>query len=512
PLAAALAAGETPSPELVAEAGQSGGLRPAVAVSLLVAVLVAIPLLIALSSKLVLASRAALDKRPEVLAERAREVIRSAGWTEPPADSVYGFLPNFDYYRYLLDRPPSQARWDVIENVQPAMVRFAYRQSPQPLVRSSGGSIGAWFEDPPPTLPGMAEARLDAKGRLVGFLAVPPERPGPETPSPEPEWSPLFEAAGLDPAAFTPTQSEWAPPSYADTRTAWTGVYPDAPEIRIRVEAAAYRGRPVAFWIIEPWTQSKDTEIDPRGFLRRIGDLLETLVFVAVLVGAGILALRNVRLGRGDRKTALRFALYLGAVRLLWLVAAHHIAGDEESIVRAHLAWSLYRVGLVYVFYLALEPYARRLWPRMLVSWVRIMNGRFRDPLVGRDLLVGTLYGLGFTILIQMIGWIQQSLGIADYGLHWSSWSWESLRGLRIAVTAVPGTHTISVLGMMTGMMLLLVLRILSRKTWIAVGLMTLIFFFIVNPGEGNQVVFVIGFLFIAALHWFVLFRYGLLA
>ena len=59
----------------------------------------------------------------------------------------------------------------------------------------------------------------------------------------------------------------------------------------------------------------------------------------------------------------------------------------------AYIAWALYRVGLVYVFYLALEPYARRLWPHMLVSWVRLMGGRFRDPLVGRDLLIGALYG-----------------------------------------------------------------------------------------------------------------------
>ena len=39
----------------------------------------------------------------------------------------------------------------------------------------------------------------------------------------------------------------------------------------------------------------------------------------------------------------------------------------------------MYRVGMVWVFYLAFEPYARRLWPRMLVSWVRVLGGHFRD-------------------------------------------------------------------------------------------------------------------------------------
>ncbi|MDX1388485.1 MAG: serine/threonine-protein kinase, partial [Acidobacteriota bacterium] len=513
PLAAALAAGETPSPELVAEAGQSGGLNPAVAIPLLLAVLIAVPLLIALSSRTVLTSRAALGKSPEVLTERAREAIRSAGWTEPAADSLYAFEANFDYLRHLSDMEPSPERWTAIEKPQPAILHFGYRQSPQLLIRLSAGSLGNWFQEPPPTLPGMAEVRLDAEGRLIGFLAVPPERPGAETPFAGPDWSPLFAAAGLDPAAFTPTEPEWAPPSYADTRVAWEGVYPDAPDIPIRIEAAAYRERPVAFWIIEPWTRSHDTVTDTRGFLRRTGDLFDSIMFVAVLVVGGILAFRNVRLGRGDRKTAMRFALYLGAVRLLWLIGAHHLASSQETdILRSHVAWALFRVGLVYVFYLALEPYARRLWPRMLVSWVRVMNGRFRDPLVGRDLLVGVLYGLVFTAMIHAMGWIPQALGMADYGLHFNAWSWDSLRGLRFAITAVAGLHTNAVLNMMIGIMMLLVLRILTRQTWIAVGLMTIIFFFVVNPGEGNQVVFAIGLLLVAAVHWFVLFRYGLLA
>jgi uncharacterized membrane protein YjjB (DUF3815 family) len=44
-------------------------------------------------------------------------------------------------------------------------------------------------------------------------------------------------------------------------------------------------------------------------------------------------------------------------------------------------------------FYLALEPYARRLWPTMLVAWTRLLSGRMRDPLVGKSILVGTVCG-----------------------------------------------------------------------------------------------------------------------
>ncbi len=37
----------------------------------------------------------------------------------------------------------------------------------------------------------------------------------------------------------------------------------------------------------------------------------------------------------------------------------------------------------MWLCYLAVEPYVRRLWPRMLVGWARLVSGRLRDPLVG---------------------------------------------------------------------------------------------------------------------------------
>jgi hypothetical protein len=39
----------------------------------------------------------------------------------------------------------------------------------------------------------------------------------------------------------------------------------------------------------------------------------------------------------------------------------------------------------------ALEPYLRRRWPERIISWNRLLAGEFRDPLVGRDILIGSL-------------------------------------------------------------------------------------------------------------------------
>jgi serine/threonine-protein kinase len=512
PLAAALAAGETPSPELVAEAGAAGGLNPSIAVPCLAAFLIAAGLLVSLSGKGVLVRRVTLDTPPEVLAAKAREVIRDAGYEGPPADSVYTFYQNGSYIQHLRDLEPAPGRWDVLRNSQPAGVRFGYRQSPRLLV-GHAGPIGGWLGNPPPTFPGMVQVHLDTEGRLVSFSAVPPQKEEPsEAPAGEPVWAPLFAAAGFDRQAFTPIEPVWLPPVYADRRAAWEGVYPEAPDTSIRVEAAAYRNRPVAFHIIEPWTRAVGTAAPKQSFWARARDVLNTVWFVVVLVGAGLVALRNIRLGRGDRKTALRFALYLGGVRMLWLLGAHHIPSSAEiNLFTAHIAWALYRVGLVYVFYLALEPYARRLWPHMLVSWVRLMGGRFRDPLVGRDLLIGALYGASFAVIIRVVGWIPEVVGIQGYGFEAGLWSWESLRGLRQAVAAVAGVHTQSLLFIFIGIMMFLLLRLLLRRTWIAVVLFSMLGIVLFNPGTGHPAPHLLGNLFMLSLFWFVLFRFGLL-
>jgi len=50
------------------------------------------------------------------------------------------------------------------------------------------------------------------------------------------------------------------------------------------------------------------------------------------------------------------------------------------------------------MMYLALEPYLRRRWPEWIISWSRLLAGDFRDPLVGRDVLIGAAFGLGVVL------------------------------------------------------------------------------------------------------------------
>jgi hypothetical protein len=56
----------------------------------------------------------------------------------------------------------------------------------------------------------------------------------------------------------------------------------------------------------------------------------------------------------------------------------------------------------MYLLYLGLEPFVRKLWPSMLVTWTRVLTGRLRDPLIGRDALLGVAAGATFALVALM--------------------------------------------------------------------------------------------------------------
>ena len=110
-----------------------------------------------------------------------------------------------------------------------------------------------------------------------------------------------------------PSQPRWIPPIFADARAAWEGAYPDRPDVPIRIEAAAVRGRPVYFEIVAPWTRPRNEDAHSGqhvGRARRLSTCAPPWhrwpLSIAVL-----LALRNLRLGRGDRRGALRLSMFI---------------------------------------------------------------------------------------------------------------------------------------------------------------------------------------------------------
>ncbi len=512
PLAAALAAGETPSPEMVAEAGETGAISPAIAWAALGVFVVSLVAFFALATRTSLVAIVPLEKPPEVLRERARSILAQAGYERPPADSLYAFEPDRGYLDDLLHRKDAgAARWDALRSAPPGAVTFWYRQSPEALVPKGAANIGDWITDPAYTVPGSARVGLDPDGRLVSLLVVPGESAG-ALAGGEPDWTPLLQATGVDAKTLVPAAPAWAPPVFADRRAAWTGSWPGHPAQVVRIEAAAVNARPTWLRVVEPWERPNDGPGPAGGFAVRASKLTGAITFVTVLAIAAIVAWRNVRRGRGDRRGALRLALYLGAARMLWFLGAHHVAASEEAdLFGAHFAYSMYRLGFAYVAYLAIEPYARRLWPRFLVSWVRVLDGRFRDPLVGRDLLIGCAAGAVGAALERVQIMLSGVLGGAPSPPNWSPWTFEPLRGAVPALVSVVAIHTQEVLDVVFPLTLMLVFRWMFRRTLPAFVAMALVGLVLFLPAAGSVPAYVLRYAITTGMFGYVLFRAGIL-
>jgi len=163
------------------------------------------------------------------------------------------------------------------------------------------------------------------------------------------------------------------------------------------VEAAAYRGQPVYFELIGSWQRpNRQTPFQESIAQKTFAGLLFTFYFGALTLAA-LLAWRNLRLGRGDRRGAFRLALFTFALRMIhWVFIAHHVPSVGEVVGQfvVGLQSALYWACFIGLMYLALEPFLRRRWPEWIISWSRLLAGDFRDPLIGRDVLIGAAFGI----------------------------------------------------------------------------------------------------------------------
>jgi len=417
PLAAALAAGETPSPEMVAAAGETSALAPRTAMLGLVITLLFLAADAALTESALITSRLPLDKSPDVLEDRAREVARLLGYTEHPVDTANGFEAARDYLRYAVEKGEGGAVRDRLRTGRPPGVLFWYRSSPRQMV-PTGGNANVTTTDPPFTVTNMRTIVLDSEGRLVEFHAVPPqleESTGTPPPAaPAPNWATAFELAGLNQSDFQPATPQWTPRSYADQRAAWEGPMPGWPEQKLRLEGAAYRGRIVSFQSVNPWTQPSQMRETPRSRAQRWSQGVVAVMVIFVLAVAAGVARHNLRKGRGDRRGASTIsATVLFAMFGYWVVRAVHFSNPDVELDRLFdaLGFALFCAGALWVLYLALEPYVRKFWPTTVISWSRLLAGGVVDPQVGRDVLIGVFVAVSVVLLSRIDYHIRPLLG-----------------------------------------------------------------------------------------------------
>ncbi len=519
PLAAALAAGETPSPEMVANAGEVGGMRPAIAVACLVIILGGMFALVPLYRTGSLVRLVPLPKPPAALADRAAEILTKLGHTGLVVDTAQGFSVDGWRMSHVEDTDKSADRWAKLAEWRPSPVRFWYRTSPRPLIPPpSDDRVTSW--QPPLEISGMTSVFLDPQGRLIGLAVDPPQLEeesaafGPTAPT---NWSHLFAEAQIDLSKFTVTEPRWTPGNYCDERAAWEGYFPGQSDIPIRIEAAAVHGIPTFMQIIGPWTKPWRMEELPESMGQKVAAAIFLGVLLILVLAGAFLALRNLKLRRSDRAGASRLAMACLLLMLAcWILVVDHVANHWEEFERLRIlaGKALVATAIMWLWYIALEPYVRRRWPHALISWSRVLAGRVRDPLVGRDLLVGGVAAVVPSAFDGTKYWANSMLGqplpAPGYG------SWEFLLGLRFQIGSVFDPKF--VFFALLVLFLILSLRLLLRKEWLAVAAVLALFATLDLVGGSSNTPLITRIInVVSGIIWwstglFVAIRFGLLA
>jgi hypothetical protein len=506
PLAAAMLAGATPSPDAVAAAGEetAWALRPALAS--VTFVLLGLVALVLMGDRVLVTGYVSIDVPAAVMEDRAEQIRQKLGYRDRVIDSASSYAPSPAYRNFLTRFKTSSTAEAISHNVhaRPGPLEFWYRTSPVALLPISSVP-GATISDPPLVTSGMTTLVVDTQGRLVSFDAAPPQieansaaaagqsgarAPAPAPPQPRndatpstasepqpPDWNVLFAAADLPRDRFVSVPPTWTPPAYADARAAWEGTLPDTPEIKLRLEAAGYRGRVTSFSIIGPWTTPRRMPDVDASQVQRWSSIAGTLVVLLFVLGGFIIGRRHVRSGQGDRRAAYRLAAFVFLVDIARraLGGAHLMLLDFDlGFAYVNLAVSILLAVMTWGMYIALEPFVRRFWPNSLISWTRLLSGHVRDPRVGRDVLLGCVAGTVMGLITWGHNLLPLLAGNPAYppGLPTLNF----LNGMIGALTTIDRLLVTSIFVGMANIFVVVVLRALVRRTWIVIPVAMMLF------------------------------------
>ncbi|HTB14445.1 MAG TPA: serine/threonine-protein kinase [Bryobacteraceae bacterium] len=500
PLAAALAAGETPSPELVAAAGKTEGMALKYSIPCFLVVLASVCSAPALRQSGNTMMHGSLDFPPDVLAQKGRDIASALGYPKKPADTSLDLEHRGVLVRFLQSKPEPRM-WDEWLASE-APIWALYRESLAPLKASPFGYVDQ--NNPSLVQPGMVFERIDGHGLLREFSAVPYDA---ESLSPPVDIDWVFGAAGLDRKNFAETAPLLLPAHAADQVRAWKGPHPKIPDTEVLMQVALWKGRVTQALIDVPAHRLTDPSRATRFVVARVREVFLFVSMGTAILFAAVLARKNWKKERVDKRGALRIAIACFAFGIAgWIGRVHPIpTSDMFSLAYASAADSLLFAAAVWLLYLALEPAVRSRWPHAIVTWNRILAGRWKDAQVASHILIGAALGTAMWALLGIP--IAEPKNMLDIGI--ALWPLLSARAwLAAYVFNLQDALSIGLLEFFA----LFGLRVLLKKDWLAAIAASVLFTatqsdILNDPNWQKKIVI---YLILYAILMFVLLRVGL--
>lgn len=491
-LEAALAMGQTPSPDIVAAAEPAEVIRPRIAAVAFAGLLMLTLLAAWISGRSSVLTPFATDLDPGIMAQSARDILGRLGYPDRPV--WFDCALDVDYTiadsLVRLERSAIRAR---VAEVPP--LYFWYRASPHPMVSSNPFQPLATYGNPPLAGSGAVRLRLNTTRHLQSLTVIPPELDAVNEHAAPFDWRSLFDAAGLDPTRFEQAVAIWTPPTAFDARAAWMEKSAADP---LRVEAAAWHGRAVFFQSLRKSGIAHSPD-------QRWGAANLTYV-IGLLALISVLSWYNLRKRRGDVRGAVRFGLFLAGANFIRLVLmAPHLGSTLGLWIFVAIVGNTLWAGVTSAAgYLALEPLVRRRWPRALIAWTRLLSGKFRDRVVAQHVLLGLVTGAAVALMAKL-------LIVREFGVVLPGWSYLLSSNASRAVQGILSGFLAAASETPWLFCLLFVLCTILRNRWVGASITGLILAATYLSGWSPALMLVAIPLLAIGLMLFAL-RYGLLA
>jgi aminoglycoside phosphotransferase (APT) family kinase protein len=500
PLAAALAAGETLSPEAVANAGSNAGMDRKWALVCLVVIVACLALKIVYNDRWTTLMQARLEYPPDALRLKGREMVTSLGYPVKPADHWLGFFNRPALLKLFESKVRKREDWNAWYAAE-APISAHYRESQQDLVAMDFGFVTP--SNPPNNEPGTVALELDAHGRLRGFSGVPylSSKGSPSAPV-EPEA--VFRAAELDITKFEEKEPNSLPRTATDRIRSWKGMHPSLPDVPMTLEIGWWKNQVTWVKVIWPWMNaSGGTSGGGIEWLRAIRFWMLVTWWVAGTILAILLARRNWKLGRVDTAGAAKLALAMCLLGIpMWIGRVHPVqSGMMFDFLYMYFAQNLIGCLIVWLLYLALEPTIRARWPQSVITWNRLLAGRFGDAQVASHILIGAALGMSIWIVASYIS------------PHMNTPTLFPMLGARQWLEMLPGIIQGSLRFGLVILFALFWLRSVLKKDWLAAPAGALLFGLIdwsVSSGGANWLSAYSVQVFAYSALAFVLLRFGL--